>query len=84
MFYNRPKPAVTQQWIEDAAFFDGTGYAKIIPNPKCSKARFELDIKLVSRNGILLLLRNEVKHFACNVSTDNQIMNPTIQYCDPP
>ncbi|TUI56729.1 Laminin subunit alpha-5 [Bagarius yarrelli] len=60
----RPKPTVTQQWIEDAAYFDGTGYAEITPKPVCTKARFEVDIKLVSQNGILLLLRNETK-FAC-------------------
>ncbi|KAM9445291.1 laminin subunit alpha-5 isoform 1-T1 [Clarias gariepinus] len=62
----RPKPAVTQQWIEDASYFDGTGYAEITPkaNSQCSKARFELEVKLVSQNGILLLLRNETK-FAC-------------------
>ncbi|XP_047662931.1 laminin subunit alpha-5 isoform X3 [Tachysurus fulvidraco] len=60
----RPKPTVTQPWIEDASYFDGTGYAEIIPKPACAKARFEVDIKLVSHNGILLLLRNETK-FAC-------------------
>ncbi|KAB5546449.1 hypothetical protein PHYPO_G00072140 [Pangasianodon hypophthalmus] len=60
----RPKPSVIQQWIEDASYFDGTGYAEITPKPLCAKARFELDIKLVSQNGILLLLRNETK-FAC-------------------
>ncbi|KAI5095781.1 laminin subunit alpha-5 isoform X1 [Silurus meridionalis] len=60
----RPKPPVIQQWIEDASYFDGTGYAEITPKPLCAKARFELDIKLVSYNGILLLLRNETK-FAC-------------------
>lgn len=64
VLYLRPKPAVTQQWIEDASYFDGTGYAEITPkaNSQCSKARFELEVKLVSQNGILLLLRNEVRH----------------------
>ncbi|KAK3546887.1 hypothetical protein QTP86_003815 [Hemibagrus guttatus] len=60
----RPKPPVTLQWIEDASYFDGTGYAEITPKPACSKARFELEVKLVSQNGILLLLLNETK-FAC-------------------
>lgn len=82
VFYNRPKPAVTQAWIEDASYFDGTGYAEITPNPKCAKARFELDVKLVSHNGILLLLLNEVRHL--HVSVDNNIMNHAVQCCDLP
>ncbi|KAG7323189.1 hypothetical protein KOW79_012891 [Hemibagrus wyckioides] len=60
----RPWPPETLQWIDDASYFDGTGYAELIPKPACSKARFELEVKLVSQNGILLLLRNETK-FAC-------------------
>lgn len=82
VFYNRPKPAVIQQWVEDASYFDGTGYAEITPKPLCAKARFEVDVKLVSQNGILLLLRNEVRHL--QVSIDSKIMNPTVKYCDLP
>lgn len=75
VFYNRPKPAITLQWKEDGSYFDGTGYAEITPPPKCSIARFEQEIKLVSHNGILLLLRNEVRRL--QVSIDNKIMNST-------
>lgn len=80
VFCNRPKPAVTQQWIEDASYFDGTGYAEITPNPKCAKARFELDIKLVSHNGILLLLRNEVRHL--RLGTGSTIINHAVKCCN--
>lgn len=69
----RPKPAVTQQWIEDASYFDGTGYAEITPKAVCTKARFEVDIKLVSQNGILLLLRTENK-FACVAVLKGRVM----------
>lgn len=79
LFYDRPKPPVTQPWIEDASYFDGTGYAEITPKAACAKARFEVDIKLVSHNGILLLLRNEVRHL--HISIDNTIMNPIVKYC---
>lgn len=79
VFYNRPKPTLTQPWIEDAAYFDGTGYAEITPKPGCSNARFDLDVKLVSQNGILLLFRNEVRHL--HLIIDNTITNPTVKYC---
>ncbi|XP_035378190.1 laminin subunit alpha-5 isoform X2 [Electrophorus electricus] len=61
----RSKPTLTQQWVDDAAYFDGTGYAEITPNTFCGNTiRFEQDIKLISQDGILLLLRNETK-FVC-------------------
>ncbi|XP_036446627.1 laminin subunit alpha-5 isoform X2 [Colossoma macropomum] len=49
----------------DAAYFDGTGYAEITSRWSCSaNVRLEQEIKLVSQDGILLLLRSETK-FAC-------------------
>uniref|UniRef100_A0AAR2KUL6 Laminin subunit alpha-5 n=1 Tax=Pygocentrus nattereri TaxID=42514 RepID=A0AAR2KUL6_PYGNA len=47
----------------DAAYFDGTGYAEINSRWSCgsSNVRLDQEIKLVSQDGILLLLRNEVR-----------------------
>ncbi|XP_037396843.1 laminin subunit alpha-5 isoform X2 [Pygocentrus nattereri] len=50
----------------DAAYFDGTGYAEINSRWSCgsSNVRLDQEIKLVSQDGILLLLRNETT-FIC-------------------
>ncbi|XP_072512537.1 laminin subunit alpha-5 isoform X2 [Salminus brasiliensis] len=60
----RSKPTLTQQWVDDAAYFDGTGYAEIVPKGTCRQVRFEQDIRLVSQDGILLMLHNQTK-FVC-------------------
>ncbi|KAM4563209.1 laminin subunit alpha-5 isoform 2-T2 [Odontesthes bonariensis] len=61
----RSKPALTQTWVNDAAYFDGTGFAEITFNDvTASVQRFEQDVKLLSREGILLLLHNG-NHFLC-------------------
>ncbi|XP_066526408.1 laminin subunit alpha-5 isoform X2 [Hoplias malabaricus] len=60
----RSKEVVTQQWVNDAAYFDGTGYAEITLKGPCMSLRLNQEIKLVSQDGILLLLRSEDK-FMC-------------------
>ncbi|KAM3872260.1 laminin subunit alpha-5 [Diretmus argenteus] len=55
----RGRVVLTQQWVNDAAYFDGTGYAEITFKEETSKThRFEQEVKLLSHNGILLLLQN--------------------------
>nr|XP_057906923.1 laminin subunit alpha-5 isoform X1 [Doryrhamphus excisus] len=55
----RSKPALTQAWVNDAAYFDGTGFAEITFSDESARMqRFEQEVKLVSHNGILLLLQN--------------------------
>lgn len=59
----RSKPALTQAWVNDAAYFDGTGFAQITFSEESARMqRFEQEVKLLSHNGILLLLQNGVKH----------------------
>ncbi|XP_069573485.1 laminin subunit alpha-5 [Brachyistius frenatus] len=61
----RSKLALTQAWENDAAYFDGTGFAQISFNDESARMqRFEQEVKLLSYNGILLLLHNETK-FLC-------------------
>lgn len=58
----RSKPALTQAWVNDAAYFDGTGFAQINFGEESARMqRFEQEVKLLSHNGILLLLHNGVK-----------------------
>lgn len=57
----RSKPALTQAWVNDAAYFDGTGFAQITFSEESTRMqRFEQEVKLLSHNGILLLLHNGV------------------------
>ncbi|CAN9515277.1 unnamed protein product [Ophioblennius macclurei] len=61
----RSKPALTQAWVNDAAYFDGTGFAKITFAEESSRMqRFEQEVKLLSHKGILLLLHSQ-DHFLC-------------------
>ncbi|KAM8862639.1 laminin subunit alpha-5 isoform 2-T2 [Spinachia spinachia] len=63
--YGRSKPIATQPWVNDAAYFDGTGFAEItLSGEPPSNQRFEQEVKLLSHRGILLLLQNE-NHFLC-------------------
>ncbi|XP_028307698.1 laminin subunit alpha-5 isoform X2 [Gouania willdenowi] len=53
----RSKPTLSQAWVNDAAFFDGTGFAEITFTDESAKLqRFEQEVKLLSHKGILLLL----------------------------
>jgi len=59
---NRSKPVLTQAWVNDASYFDGTGFAEITFADESARIqRFEQEVKLISHNGILLLLHKEVK-----------------------
>lgn len=61
MVERRSKPALTQAWVNDAAYFDGTGFAQIAFAEESTRMqRFEQEVKLLSHNGILLLLHNQV------------------------
>lgn len=55
---------LVQPWVNDAAYFDGTGFAEInFPDSQdqmSATQRFEQEVKLLSDKGILLLLQNEV------------------------
>lgn len=58
---HRSKPALTQAWVNDAAYFDGTGFAQVsFAEESARMQRFEQEVKLLSHNGILLLLHNRV------------------------
>lgn len=58
---HRSKPALTQAWVNDAAYFDGTGFAQItFAEESARMQRFEQEVKLLSHDGILLLLHNGV------------------------
>ncbi|KAM4609874.1 laminin subunit alpha-5 [Polymixia lowei] len=55
----RGKPVLTQQWVNDGAYFDGSGYAEVtFGDDSSSTQRFEQEVKLLSHNGILLMLQN--------------------------
>ncbi|XP_066443017.1 laminin subunit alpha-5 [Eleutherodactylus coqui] len=59
-------------WLTDGSYFDGTGYAEvkleILPGPK----RFEMDVRLVSRNGIIFFLGGD-DHFMCLAAQEGQL-----------
>ncbi|KAF7657013.1 hypothetical protein LDENG_00033110, partial [Lucifuga dentata] len=61
----RLKSVLAQQWVNDAAYFDGTGYAEITFKEELVRMqRFEQEVKLLSHNGILLLLQHR-DQFLC-------------------
>ncbi|XP_031700147.1 laminin subunit alpha-5 isoform X2 [Anarrhichthys ocellatus] len=63
--YGRSKPVLTQAWVNDATYFDGTGFAEITFTDESTRMqRFEQEVKLLSHNGILLLLQKE-SQFLC-------------------
>uniref|UniRef100_A0A8C4DLR4 Laminin subunit alpha-5 n=1 Tax=Dicentrarchus labrax TaxID=13489 RepID=A0A8C4DLR4_DICLA len=58
----RSKPVLTQAWVNDAAYFDGTGFSEITFTDESTHIqRFEQEVKLLSHNGVLFLLQNDVK-----------------------
>ncbi|CAL8253378.1 unnamed protein product [Arctogadus glacialis] len=60
------KAVLTQQWVNDAAYFDGSGYAEVVFKENSAPIqRYELEVKLLSHNGILLMLHNEEGNFLC-------------------
>ncbi|KAJ8370727.1 hypothetical protein SKAU_G00107550 [Synaphobranchus kaupii] len=61
----RTKPVLTQQWVTDAAYFDGTGYAEVTLNVEGdSRRRFEQEVRVLSQNGIIMLLLHQ-ERFLC-------------------
>uniref|UniRef100_A0A671Z1U8 Laminin subunit alpha-5 n=1 Tax=Sparus aurata TaxID=8175 RepID=A0A671Z1U8_SPAAU len=57
----RLKPVQTLAWENDAAYFDGSGFAEITFAGEASRMqRFEQEVKVLSHNGVLLLLHNQV------------------------
>uniref|UniRef100_A0AAV2LXJ7 Laminin subunit alpha-5 n=1 Tax=Knipowitschia caucasica TaxID=637954 RepID=A0AAV2LXJ7_KNICA len=62
----RLKPLLTQAWVNDAAYFDGSGFAKVAFSDEGGSRvqRFEQEIKLVSHHGIILMLQDQDK-FLC-------------------
>ncbi|XP_041858853.1 laminin subunit alpha-5 isoform X2 [Melanotaenia boesemani] len=66
----RSKLELTQSssWVNDAAYFDGTGFAEItfMDSPE-QTLRLEQEVKLVSQNGILLLLQNGTQYLCMAV-----------------
>ncbi|KAJ8408959.1 hypothetical protein AAFF_G00239800 [Aldrovandia affinis] len=61
----RTKPALTQQWVNDAAYFDGTGYAEVkFQSEGDARKRFEQEVRVLSHDGILMLLLDQ-EWFLC-------------------
>uniref|UniRef100_A0A8C9WEB0 Laminin, alpha 5 n=1 Tax=Scleropages formosus TaxID=113540 RepID=A0A8C9WEB0_SCLFO len=58
----RTKPVLTQPWVNDGAYFDGTGYAEIAFGE--GQRRFEQEARVLSHNGILLLFLDKDR-FLC-------------------
>uniref|UniRef100_A0A8C7JXD6 Laminin subunit alpha-5 n=1 Tax=Oncorhynchus kisutch TaxID=8019 RepID=A0A8C7JXD6_ONCKI len=59
------KGSPTGTWVNDAAYFDGTGYAQVTFKEDAGKMqRFEQEVKLISHNGILLMLLSQVRGHA--------------------
>uniref|UniRef100_A0AAZ3R377 Laminin subunit alpha-5 n=1 Tax=Oncorhynchus tshawytscha TaxID=74940 RepID=A0AAZ3R377_ONCTS len=59
------KGSPTGTWVNDAAYFDGTGYAEVTFKEDAGKMqRFEQEVKLISHNGILLMLLSQVRGHA--------------------
>lgn len=61
IFTNRSKSTQSPGWVNQAAYFDGTGFAEINFTAEKLNQRFDLEIKLLSYKGIFFLLHNEVK-----------------------
>ncbi|XP_072557894.1 laminin subunit alpha-5 isoform X1 [Paramormyrops kingsleyae] len=61
----RVKPVLNEPWVNDGAYFDGTGYAEIpLPSSETNQKRFEQEVRVLSHSGILLLLQDQTK-FLC-------------------
>uniref|UniRef100_A0A9J7XYR4 Laminin subunit alpha-5 n=1 Tax=Cyprinus carpio carpio TaxID=630221 RepID=A0A9J7XYR4_CYPCA len=58
----RKMPASMPEWGVDGAYFDGSGYVEVLFGTPKSDYKFEQYIKLISRNGILLLFQRQDKY----------------------
>lgn len=73
-FTNRLKPVLAQAWVDDAAYFDGTGFSEVTFADEATRMqRFEQEVKLISHNGILLLLQNGVRTTYISVSSNRRV-----------
>lgn len=52
--------ATSEPYVSDGAYFDGTGYAKFNFSQSGKGYSVQQEIKLLSQNGILLMMQNEV------------------------
>ncbi|XP_035771041.1 laminin subunit alpha-5 [Neolamprologus brichardi] len=57
--------ATSEPWVSDGAYFDGTGYAKFNFSQSDRGYVVQQEIKLLSQNGILLMMQNEKNQFVC-------------------
>ncbi|XP_013886048.1 laminin subunit alpha-5 [Austrofundulus limnaeus] len=61
--YGRSKSTQSPGWENEAAYFDGSGFAEVVTTER-TKTRFDLELKLLSYKGIIFFLYNENK-FLC-------------------
>ncbi|XP_068120602.1 laminin subunit alpha-5 [Hyperolius riggenbachi] len=60
-------------WLTDGSYFDGAGYAQVsLENLSGGLKRFELDVRLVSYNGIIFYL-DAADQFLCLAAQDGQL-----------
>ncbi|XP_039878777.1 laminin subunit alpha-5 isoform X1 [Simochromis diagramma] len=57
--------ATSEPYVSDGAYFDGTGYAKFNFSQSGKGYSVQQEIKLLSQNGILLMMQNEQNQFVC-------------------
>ncbi|KAG9332520.1 hypothetical protein JZ751_014618 [Albula glossodonta] len=69
----RTKPVLTEQWVNDAVYFDGTGYAEVGLDVKGdANRRLEQEVRVLSHNGILMLLHDQGQ-YACLAVRNGQL-----------
>ncbi|XP_058846993.1 LOW QUALITY PROTEIN: laminin subunit alpha-5-like [Acipenser ruthenus] len=67
------KKSVTEPWINDGSYFDGSGFAAVeIQSGLPGTSRFEQEVKVLSYNGILFFLEGE-GHFICIAVKDGDL-----------
>ncbi|XP_073539088.1 laminin subunit alpha-5 [Phyllobates terribilis] len=59
-------------WLTDGSYFDGSGYAEVKLETLPVVKRFEMDVRLVSYNGIIFFLGGE-DQFVCLAAQDGQL-----------
>ncbi|XP_015258525.1 PREDICTED: laminin subunit alpha-5, partial [Cyprinodon variegatus] len=62
---------LSRPWVTDGAYFDGTGFAEIVFN-KDNVLRFEQEFRLISQQGIILLLKHQMQFF-CMAALQGEI-----------
>ncbi|CAJ0956348.1 unnamed protein product [Ranitomeya imitator] len=59
-------------WLTDGSYFDGSGYAEVKLESLPGVKRFEMDVRLVSYNGIIFYLGGE-DQFVCLAAQEGQL-----------